>query len=149
MGTLGLVILLFLAAKAAGAKVPAPAPGVPSSSPGAPAAQAAQEHKQEAQALQAQAVLQNAAAKMPPPFPQAAPSGLPAFPGPGWKPWNPVPAAVTMRAVQLLPVLWSKGAGARQFEKTTGEWTAYLATPMAGGKKGVTAHRLIAPGANA
>lgn len=149
MGTLGLLVLLFLAARANSAKLPSPAPGVPAASPGSPAAQAAEQHAQAADQLHAQAALQNAAAKVPPPFPQAVPAGLPPFPSSGWVPAVPTPAAVTVRAVQLLPILWQSGAGTRKTEMTAGQWITFLATAMQGGKKGVTAWKLRNPGGGA
>jgi hypothetical protein len=89
------------------------------------------------------------AAKAPAPFPQARPSsGLPPFPGPGWKPAIPTPPAVVTRAQQLLPVLWRSGSpGASTVELTAGEHITYLAQFMNPAKtiKGVTAWRLRSP----
>jgi hypothetical protein len=76
-----------------------------------------------------------------PPWPQVTPSGLPPFPGSGWVPDQPPPAAVVSRAFQLLPSLWSGGPGTFKVENTAGRWIAYRATPMAGGKRGVVAYR--------
>jgi hypothetical protein len=76
------------------------------------------------------------------------PAGLPPFPGPGWKPWSPVPGAVAARANQLLPELWRVGPGTRKVEQTAGAWTTYIATPMKAANgaqlRGVTAHKLVA-----
>lgn len=95
-----------------------------------------------------QARAQQASAKVPVPFPQAVPAGLPPFPGPGWKPFVPTPPAVVARANQLLPELWRTGAGTRKTEQTAGTWTTYLATAMGNNIRGVTAHKLVAlPGA--
>ena len=118
--------------------VPVPAPPVVTRAP--PAATAPPPG---VPATPAQAATQNAAARVPPPWPQTVPKGLPPFPGPGWKAWAPVPPAVVARANQLLPELWRSGAGTRKVEQTGGVWTTYLATPM-GTKRGVTAHKLIA-----
>jgi len=105
----------------------------------------AQEAAQTAQVLTAKASAQQTrAASTPAPFPQARPSGLPPFPGPGWKAAIPTNPAIVTRAQQLLPVLWRIGPGATQVEQTRGEWITYLATFMNPQKtiKGVTAHRL-------
>jgi hypothetical protein len=75
-----------------------------------------------------------------PPWPQVVPSGLPAFPGPGWTPDEPPPPAVGTRAHQLLPSLWTAGPGTFKVEQTAGRWIADRATPM-GEKKGVVAYR--------
>jgi len=76
---------------------------------------------------------------VPPPWPQAMPPGLPAFPG-GWQPDEPPPMAVQNRAWQLLPVLWKTGPKSRKTEQTQGRWITYVAEPM-GAKKGVVAYR--------
>lgn len=75
-----------------------------------------------------------------PPWPQVVP-GLPAFPS-GWEPDSPVGAGVAARALELLPELWSYGAGTRKTEQTAGRWITYVATPMAAGKRGVVAYRM-------
>lgn len=75
-------------------------------------------------------------------WPTAAPRGLPAFPG-GWEPDSPPPAAVRVRAEQLLPELWTSGKpGARTLEQTEGRWITYLAFRPSAGKKGVAAYRI-------
>lgn len=79
-----------------------------------------------------------------PPWPQGTPRGLPAFPGPGWTPARPPSASVVARAHQLLPQLWRYGPGTRKCEQTGGQWIMFVATPM-GSKRGVVAHRLVAP----
>jgi hypothetical protein len=81
------------------------------------------------------------AKKMPPPWPQAMPAGLPPFGPAGWVFDNPPPAAVQARAWQLLASLWSQGPGAIKTEQTAGRWITYQAQPM-GKKKGVVAYRL-------
>lgn len=91
-----------------------------------------------------QASAQAAAKKTPPPWPQAMPSGLPAFPA-GWQPDQPPPQAVQTRAWQLLPALWKTGPKSRKTEQTAGRWITYVAEPM-GAKKGVVAYR-VRPGA--
>jgi len=102
-------------------------------------------------ATQQQARAQTRAASTAAPFPQAVPPGLPPFPGPGWRPFIPTPAAVAIRAQQLLPVLWAQGAGARKIEQTAGQWAAYVAVPGPAGRKDVNAFKLTnaAPQANA
>ncbi len=80
----------------------------------------------------------------PPPWPVAMPAGLPPFPGPGWVPDSPPPAAVVTRAVSLLPQLWGQGQGAHTTEQTGGRWITYLAT-MIGTKRSVVAYRLSTP----
>jgi hypothetical protein len=81
------------------------------------------------------------AAKTPHPWPQAAPRGLPPFPG-GWQPDEPPAQPVVTRAWQLLPVLWGKGAGTKKVELTSGRWITYVAAPVAQGKRGVVAYRV-------
>ncbi len=78
------------------------------------------------------------------PVPAGMPPGLPAFPGPGWVPDSPPPAAVVSRAVALLPQLWGQGQGTHVTEQTGGRWITYLAT-MIGTKRSVVAYRLSAP----
>lgn len=85
-----------------------------------------------------------AAKTAPPPWPQAAPNGLPPFPS-GWVPDQPPPKAVQTRAWQLLPMLWKQGANARKTEQTAGRWITYVAQAM-GPKKGVVAYK-VRPGA--
>jgi len=77
----------------------------------------------------------------PAPWPQVVPAGLPAFPGHGWTPDNPPPAAVQSRAWALLHQLWTGGAGTFKTEQTGGRWITYQAQPM-GTKRGVVAYRL-------
>lgn len=79
-----------------------------------------------------------------PQWPQVTPSGLPPFPGSGWVPDEPPPAAVVSRAQALLPALWASGEGTFKIEKTAGRWIAFRATNM-GGKRGVVAYRLRDP----
>ncbi len=83
----------------------------------------------------------------PAPWPVAMPAGLPPFPGPGWVPDSPPPAAVVARAVSLLPQLWGQGQGAHTTEQTAGRWITYLAT-MIGTKRSVVAYRLSTPAAS-
>lgn len=80
-------------------------------------------------------------AVQPAPWPQVVPQGLPAFPGHGWTPDNPPPAAVQSRAWALLHALWTGGPGTFKTEQTAGRWITYQAQPM-GTKKGVVAYRL-------
>lgn len=80
-----------------------------------------------------------------PQWPQVTPTGLPPFPGPGWTPDNPPPAAVSSRAAALLPQLWASGAGTFKVEKTAGRWIAFRATNMGNGVRGVVAYRLVSP----
>lgn len=82
-----------------------------------------------------------------PPWPQATPKDLPPFPGAGWEPDEPPPAAVKNRAWALLEQLWGKGKGAYRIEQTAGRWIAYRAEIMASGKKGVVAYRQKKAGA--
>jgi hypothetical protein len=151
MGAIELLFLLGLLLKA-GSRFGGAAPGVPTASvpqAGPPVAPprggaVATAPPPGAPSTPAQAAAQTRAASAPAPFPQAVPAGLPAFPGPGWKPFVPTPAPVTTRAQQLLPVLWATGAGTRKTEQTAGQWTTYLATKMgnAGQIRGVTAWKL-------
>jgi len=78
----------------------------------------------------------------PPPWPQAMPVGLPAWPA-GWTPATPPPAAVVTRAWQLLPTLWKTGAGTKATEQTGGSWYTYVASWMNPAKttKGVVAFK--------
>ena len=78
------------------------------------------------------------------PWPQVVPTGLPRFPGPGWEPDEPPPAAVQARAGQLLSQLWRGGAGTFKVEHTGARWLAYKAAITAGNKRGVVAYRLRA-----
>jgi peptidoglycan hydrolase-like protein with peptidoglycan-binding domain len=77
--------------------------------------------------------------KVPPPWPQVVPGGLPPFPSAAWKPASPVTSAMVSRAFQLLPQLWASGEGTFKVEKTGDKWVAYRASAMAEGKKGVVA----------
>jgi peptidoglycan hydrolase-like protein with peptidoglycan-binding domain len=77
-----------------------------------------------------------------PEWPQAVPSGLPAFPGSGWEYDEPPPKAVQQRAGQLVSSLWSKGAGASKIELTGGRWIAFRAEKVRSGKNGVVAYRV-------
>jgi hypothetical protein len=90
------------------------------------------------------APINKAAKQMPPPWPQAMPSGLPPFGPGGWEPDQPPPVQVQARAVQLLPQLWKFGAGTKKTEQTAGRWITYVASKM-GKKQGVVAYRLRAP----
>ncbi len=105
---------------------------------------AAAQAQAKADSLTKAAQQQHAAKAVPPPWPQAMPSGLPPFPS-GWQTDQPPPAAVQARAWQLLPILWKQGARARKTEQTAGRWITYEAQPM-GAKKGVVAYR-VRPGA--
>lgn len=93
-------------------------------------------------ATQQQQDAQKAAQQTPTPFPQAVPAGLPDFPS-GWEPDEPVRPEVAARAVQLLPQLWSQGAGSTKQEQTGGRWITYQAQ-SGGGKKNVIAWRIKA-----
>jgi len=155
MGAVELLFLLALLLKAGG-KLPGtglavPSPSVPVPGPAvdpgrAPAAATAPAPGQASTPSQARA--QTQAAKAPLPFPQAVPGGLPPFPSAAWKSFVPTPAAVSIRAQQLLPVLWATGAGTKKQEQTAGVWTTYLATKMGatGQIKGVTAWKLVSSG---
>lgn len=109
------------------------------------AATKAQEAAQHAQA----AAAQTKAAKAPPPWPQVVPAGLPAFPSAAWKPANPVTSAMVTRAFQLLPQLWSAGAGTFKVEKTGTQWVTYMAAPTKAAdgstKNGVVAYTTSQP----
>lgn len=80
-----------------------------------------------------------------PPFPQVIPKDLPPFPGPGWVPDAPPPAAVQSRAAALLGPLWSGGQGTFKAEQTAGRWIVYQAALTKRGDgtttKGVVAFR--------
>jgi murein L,D-transpeptidase YcbB/YkuD len=91
-------------------------------------ATAAQKAK-EAAAHATAAAQQQKAAKVPAPWPQVVPAGLPPFPSGGWKPANPVTSAMVSRAFQLLPTLWASGAGTFKVEKTGDKWVVYQAAP--------------------
>lgn len=159
MGGIELGVLLFLLLSAGKPRAsspptpPVPTPSVPTPGPPVqtrtPPVATAPPAGQPSTPQQARTA--TASARVPPPWPQAVPAGLPAFPGPGWKPWSPPPAAVVARANQLLPELWKFGAGTRKVEQTAGVWTTYLATAMGanGQVKGVTAHRLVSVPMNA
>ena len=156
---LDLIVLFFiLLAKAQGKSAPsAPVAAAndqqaKANAAKAEAAKAAQEGdmpKANAKAAEAQQHQQAAksaaqAARTPPPWPQVVPAGLPAFPGPEWRPASPVTGAQAARAWQLLPQLWAHGAGTWKTEKTADRWVTYKATPMAEGKKGVVAYTTTA-----
>jgi hypothetical protein len=51
--------------------------------------------------------------------------------------------------MQLLPILWSQGPGARKIEQTAGQWTTYVAVPGPAGRHDVNAFKLANPQANA
>ncbi len=169
MGTLSLLVLLLLYKKfseESPSAPPRPAPIPPSNTSQAAdeAARKAEEARRAAelarqqQTAQAQAEaarkaaeaaaaaakaarVQTQAQSVPPPWPQAMPSGLPPFPG-GWELDNPPPAPVVARANQLLPTLWSSGrAGQTHTEQTAGRWVTYQASKTATGLRGVTAWR--------
>jgi|SRR5882724_730503 len=127
---------------AAAAQAAAAAAAAKAAQTGDPVHQAqATQAAQTAQVLTDHAKTQIQTAKATPvPWPQAMPSGLPPFPA-GWTPDNPPPPAVVSRSWQLLAPLWKRGSGARQTEQTNGRWITYVATPMGGGKRGVTAWR--------
>jgi hypothetical protein len=85
-------------------------------------------------------------AAVPVAWPQAKPTGLPAWPS-GWEPDTPVPKAETARATQLLPQLWKSGKpGTKVVEKTGDKWVTYLAFVPKKGRRGVAAYR-VKPGA--
>ena len=111
---------------------------------GHPADQKAASDAQKAAATltKASQVVTQQAAATPPPWPAAPPSGLAPWPQ-GWEFASPTPQAAVIRANQLIPVLWKKGASARTVENTGGQWLSYVASPMgAGGKiKGVVVYR--------
>lgn len=100
-------------------------------------AEKARQKAAEAQAKHQQGTAMEQAAKTPVPWPQALPGDLPPFPA-GWAPASPVTAAMVTRAFQLLPVLWTRGAGNWTAEKTGAQWVVYQAQQM-GEKKGVVA----------
>ena len=77
----------------------------------------------------------------PAPWPSVAPTGLPAFPGPGWEYDEPPPPAVQARARQLLSELWARGQGSWRQEQTAGRWIVYRAEITRGNKRGVVAYR--------
>ena len=83
-----------------------------------------------------------------PPWPLVPASDLPPFPGPGWEPDHPPPAAVVQRSMALLPHLWGAERGERwvKIEQTAGRWIAYQATRMPNNVKGVVAWRLRGQG---
>ena len=86
-----------------------------------------------------------AAKAVPVSWPQAKPTGLPAFPA-GWEPDAPPPKAVTARAWQLLASLWKGGKpGQTQVEQTGGRWITYQGFVPSKGKRGVAAWR-VKPG---
>lgn len=122
-----------------------PPPFLPVTNPAAAAANANAAQAQANQAAQT-AVLAKKAAIAPAPWPSVSPAGLPPFPS-GWQP-HPRPGTVAVRAMQLLPILWGRGAGSHVIEKANGEWTAFRAQETSPGKKGVTAW-LPKPGATA
>lgn len=78
----------------------------------------------------------------PAPWPQAVPSGLPPFPGSGWEPDEPPPAAVSTRAYQLLNQLWQSGSGTFKTEKVGERWITFRAETVRSGKRGVVAYRV-------
>jgi hypothetical protein len=94
----------------------------------------------EAAAHAATAATAAKAARTPPPWPQVVPAELAPFPGPGWKPANPVTSAQSARAWQLLPELWKYGEGTWKVEKTADRWVVYKAAQTSPGKKGVIAY---------
>jgi hypothetical protein len=100
----------------------------------------AAEHRRDVQVL-------TQAARTPPPWPQALPSDLPAFPS-GWTPASPVTAAMVSRAFALLPELWAHGELTWKPEKTGDRWVVYQARTMAAGKRGVVAFTTIEHAAN-
>ncbi len=103
--------------------------------------QKAEQAIKKAEDLSKAAAQQEAAKKVPPPWPQAIPKGLPPFPG-GWEYDQPPPQAVQARAWQLLPILWKSGPGTRKTEKTAGRWITYRSEKTKGDKKGVVAYRI-------
>ncbi len=84
--------------------------------------------------------LEQAAHTEPTAWPQAVPSGLPAFPS-GWEYAEPVTPAVRTRAWQLLDELWKRGSGSTKVELTAGTWITYRAEITKGSKRGVVAYR--------
>jgi len=85
---------------------------------------------------------QKKASTTPAPWPQVVPTGLPHFPGAGWVPDEPPPAAVSTRAYQLLNQLWAGGSGTFKTEKVGERWITFRAEVVKSGKKGVVAYRL-------
>jgi len=159
---ISLLVLLFLFGKNAGASSPrGSAPPIPADSTSAAAAAAAeaaaaaararatQDASDQAAAAAAAARASQAAAQAasttqrakvtPVAWPTAPSDQLPPFPGPGWRSAVPTPSAVAVRAQQLLPILWQRGAGAHKIELTAGNWTAYRADMMGPNIRGVTA----------
>jgi hypothetical protein len=98
-------------------------------------AEEAKRKAKEAQAHHQQGTAMEQAAKTPVPWPQALPGDLPPFPA-GWAPASPVTSAMVTRAFQLLPTLWTRGAGSWTAEKTGAQWVVYQAQQM-GEKRGV------------
>lgn len=159
MGAVELAVILFLLLKGTGGgsflgpTAPSPTPSIPKPGPVPPTSPA----QPPAATLPApgvpaspqQARAQTRAASASRPFPQAVPAGLPPFPGPGWRPFVPTPAAVVTRANQLLPTLWAQGAGARKIEQTAGQWASYVAVPGPNGRRDVNVWKLASPQANA
>jgi murein L,D-transpeptidase YcbB/YkuD len=121
----------------------------------AAAAAAAGDHKTaaakatEAAAHANAAAQQQKAAKVPAPWPQVVPAGLPPFPSGAWQPANPVTGAMVSRAFQLLPTLWGSGQGTFKTEQTGGRWVTYMAAPTRAAdgatKNGVVAYTTSQP----
>ena len=103
----------------------------------------------EAAAHATAAAQQQKAAKVPAPWPQVVPAGLPPFPSGAWQPANPVTSAMVSRAFQLLPQLWSSGQGTFKTEQTGGRWVTYMAAPTraqdGSTKNGVVAYTTSQP----
>jgi hypothetical protein len=140
------IIFFLLGRRGAGGLTSSAPPTTPllPSAPATPQAQAqtqAQQATQQAAFLQQSARAADTASKTPRPWPQVVPAGLPAFPGPGWKPAEPPPGAVVSRAWQLLSKLWSGGVGTFKAEQTGSNWYVYQArwTGPKADKKGVVA----------
>jgi hypothetical protein len=79
--------------------------------------------------------------------PSVVPAGLPAFPGTGWAPYQPLKPSIAKRAADLLFTLWRSGEGATITEQSDGEWVTYQAqihVEQDKRKKGVGAWRLKA-----
>jgi hypothetical protein len=98
-------------------------------------------HQQQADQAGRKVVMNEKAERTPEPWPQAAPSNLPAFPA-GWEYAEPPSAAIQTRAWQLLQHLWQHGAGTTAVEQTEGQWITYRSEVVANGKRGVVAYRI-------
>lgn len=133
-----LLILYALLSKGGGTRIVEP------STPGGEAeaaARRARAAREEAERAAQAARTASQANTLPQPWPQAVPSGLPAFPA-GWEYAEPPSKAIQTRAWQLLDKLWAQGKGSTATEKTAEQWITYRAEITKGGKKGIVAYRI-------